>query len=115
MDNQNESFDHGQFLGQESVEKDSKGGDCDDQHGTVPAFKDVSRVVQNDQALYDCPRQECYGHDCALPSCETQPACVDSLSMPRVDMYKVSLTCDEAQEFLAVPRGKFGHPMILTS
>ena len=80
MDYQNQSLDHRQFLGQKGVEKNSKGGNCDDQHGTMPAFKDVSRVVQNDQALYDCPSQERYRHDRALPSCEAQPACVALLA-----------------------------------
>lgn len=80
MDYQNQSFDHRQFLGQKGVENDSKGGNRDDQHSTMPAFKDVSRVVQDDQALYDCPSQEGYSHDRTLPSCETQPACVALLA-----------------------------------
>ena len=47
MDNQNQAFNHGQLLGQESIEQNGESGDGNDEHGSVPAFKDVTWLIQD--------------------------------------------------------------------
>ena len=74
MNDQYQALHHGQSLGQESVEENCKGSDCNDEHGSVPALKDIAGFVQDYQALNDCASQERDGYDGALPSGCAEPA-----------------------------------------
>jgi len=75
MNDQYQTLHHGQFLGQKGVEENCKGRDCNDEHGSVPALKDIAGFVQIYQALNDCAGQERDGYDGTLPSGCAEPAC----------------------------------------
>lgn len=47
MNYQDQSFDHGQSLGQKSIEEDGKGSNGNDEKRSMPAFEDVSGLVQD--------------------------------------------------------------------
>ena len=76
MDDQDQTFDHGQLFGQEGIEENGKSGDGNDQHGPVPALKDISRIIQDDETLDNRPRKKSDRDDGTLPSRRTEPTCI---------------------------------------
>jgi len=58
MDDQNHALDHGQLLGEESVEDDAESGDGNDQQSAMPVLKHIIGFVQNHEALDHGPDEE---------------------------------------------------------
>ena len=94
MDDQDQAFDHRQFLGQEGVEENGESGDGNDQHGSVPALEDVVWLIQDQKTLDDCPSKKSDRADSALPSRGTEPTCASLLV--RLPRSSFMLICEEA-------------------
>jgi hypothetical protein len=97
VDDEDNAFNQGELLCKEGVEENGERSDGAGQERTVPAFEDVIRVVEDDQALNLGASQEGGIGSARLPSKDAEP------------------TDDEADEFLGVPRSKFRDPMVLSS
>lgn len=65
--------DEWKTRGEDGVEGDREEHDRNGQQGSVPSFIHVGGVVEDDQALNDCPDQEAHTGKIHLPTNSSEP------------------------------------------
>lgn len=97
MDDEDESFDEGQFTCEDGVEEYGEGGNGDGDEGAVPGLWVVGWVVEDDEALDLRAGDEGGGGARCLPTEDAHPA------------------HEVGDEFLVFEGGEFGYPVILAA